>query len=479
MGPRAATKILLIDDDPDFGKWIAATLPGVNVTFTTSPNEALELVATDDFDVVLTDVAMPEMNGLDLCQRLLGLRADTPVIVLTSHGQLDVVLEAMRVGAFDFLVKPTPATQLRVALDRAAQQKALREEVRRLRRERTEPPPIEGLMGDSSATRDLRATLDRIRDTDVSILVTGESGTGKEVVAQAIHRASRRSDGPFIGVNCAAMPDALLESELFGHVRGAFTDARAPRAGLFAQAQGGTLFLDEIGDMSMALQPKLLRVLQERRMRPVGGDREVAVDVRIIAATHRDLEEAIAQRNFREDLYFRIAVLPISLPPLRARGSDVLLLARAFVARIAERMKKPVNGLSHAAEEKLLAYHWPGNVRELQNALERAVELTRFEEIAVADLPEKIAAYRQSHVVVAADDPSELVTMAEVERRYVLRVLEALGGRRTETARALGFDRKTLYRKLREYGVERPTDGGGATDSTPPPPPRDTKRPSR
>jgi two-component system response regulator HydG len=284
--------------------------------------------------------------------------------------------------------------------------------------------------------------------SDAPVLVTGETGTGKELVARAIHGASARRGAPFVAVNCAAVPDALLESELFGHVRGAFTDAREARAGLFVHAAGGTLLLDEICDLPLSLQPKLLRALQERRVRPLGASAEVPLDVRIVAATNRDLEAAVEQGSFRQDLLFRLDVLRVEVPPVRARGGDVLLLAQRFIRSCAERAGKDVVGLSRGAAEKLLHYGWPGNVREIQNCIERAVALTRHEEILVEDLPERIREYGRSHVLVASEDPSELVPMEVVERRYIARVLDAVGGNKTLAARILGFDRKTLYRKL-------------------------------
>jgi len=249
------------------------------------------------------------------------------------------------------------------------------------------------------------------------------------------------------------VPETLLESELFGHARGAFTDARTARAGLFVQASGGTLFLDEIADLPLSLQPKLLRALQERTVRPVGGNEEVAFDVRLVAATNRDLESAVEDGQFREDLYFRINVIHVALPPLRARGGDVLLLAQHFLTQFAAQSGKHVTGLSPPAAERLMSYAWPGNVRELQNCMERAVALTQFEAIAVDDLPEKIRGYRRSHVLIASDDPTELVPLEEVERRYILRVMEAVGGNKTLAAQTLGIGRKTLYRKLEQYGV--------------------------
>jgi len=328
------------------------------------------------------------------------------------------------------------------------QHRSLREEVKRLRRLVGEAQRFDELVGESPAIVRVRQLLDRVVDSDASVLVTGESGTGKEVVARILHRHGRRKEGPFVAVNCAAMPEQLLESELFGHARGAFTDARAARTGLFVQAHRGTLLLDEIGDLPLALQPKLLRALQERVVRPVGGNEEVPFDVHVVATTNRDLESAVEEGRFREDLFFRIDVLRVDVPPLRARGSDVLLLAHHFLRPCAERSGKPIQGISHGAAEKLLQYAWPGNVRELQNCIERAVALTGHEQILVEDLPERIRAYGRAHVVVASDDPSELVPLEVVEQRYIARVMEAVGGNKTLAARVLGLDRKTLYRKL-------------------------------
>jgi two-component system response regulator HydG len=297
--------------------------------------------------------------------------------------------------------------------------------------------------------------LAQIADSEAAVLIMGESGTGKELVARALHHRSRRGAKPFVAVNCAALPDTLLESELFGHVKGAFTDARNDRRGLFLQAEGGTLFLDEIGEMPLAMQPKLLRALEESKVRPVGGEQEIDFDVRVLAATNRDLETAVEEGRFRKDLYFRIDVIQIDLPPLRARGADALLLAQHFVEVCAARAKKQIQGLSAGVAEKLLAYPWPGNVRELRNVVERAVALTRFDQLTLDDLSEKVRDHRGSQVVLAGSDPAELVPLEDVERRYILHVLEAVQGNRTLAARSLGLDRKTLYRKLRQYGVLR------------------------
>jgi two-component system response regulator HydG len=447
-------RILIVDDEQPMCEALEAGLAphGFTTRWTTSGEAALQLLESTEVDVVLTDVQMRGLDGLALCERIVANRPDVPVVVITAFGSLETAVAAIRAGAYDFITKPVKMDALALALARAVQHRSLREEVKRLRRLVAESDRFDELLGDSAAMRGVRALLERIADSDASVLITGESGTGKEVVARALHRQSRRAQQPFVAVNCAAMPEALLESELFGHVRGAFTDARVPRRGLFLEANGGTLLLDEIGDLPLALQPKLLRALQERAVRPVGGDREVAVDVRLLAATNRDLESAMDEGRFRDDLYFRINVIHVALPPLRGRGSDVLLLAQHFLADCAARAAKHVTGLSPAAAERLLAYTWPGNVRELQNCMERAVALARFEQVMVDDLPEKIRAYRTSHILVAADDPSELAPLEEVERRYILRVLDAVGGNKTLAAQTLGIGRKTLYRKLEEYG---------------------------
>jgi len=312
----------------------------------------------------------------------------------------------------------------------------------------------------------MKEVIRQVADLDVTVLITGESGTGKEVVARSLHHESRRRQGPFVAINCAAMPEHLLESQLFGHVRGAFTDARADRAGLFIQAQGGTLLLDEIGEMPLSLQPKLLRAIQERVVRPVGGDKEVAFDARVVVSTNKDLQAAVNAGTFREDLFYRVNVVHIAVPPLRTRGEDILRLAQAFLTTAATKMNRPVRGISAGAASSLLAYSWPGNVRELQNAIERAVALTRYEEIVSADLPEPSSPFSASLALksngsAATGDANgsngqaiELVPLEEIERRHILAVFEAVGKSRKRAASVLQVDPKTLYRKLLAWGVE-------------------------
>jgi two-component system response regulator HydG len=310
------------------------------------------------------------------------------------------------------------------------------------------------LLGKSAATQKLRSVIARVAPSDASVVIVGESGVGKELVARALHRSSTRGGGPFVALNCAAVPAELLESELFGHEKGAFTDARSARPGLFVQANGGTLFLDEIGEMPVSLQPKLLRALQERRVRPLGGTAEVAVDVRVVAATNRDLTEAVHRNVFREDLLFRLDVVRIVVPPLRERRQDVAILADYFLDRGGSRGRHRIEGLTQRAREALTAYDWPGNVRELENSMERACALARGAVIDLEDLPDNIRAFKPSSIVIADGAPESFVMWDELERRYVLKVIETCRGNKSEAARILGIDRRTLYRKLERWGED-------------------------
>jgi two-component system response regulator HydG len=448
-----STHVLLVDDDPDLCRFLAARLSerGLEVTWRTSAEAALDALDRLEVDAVVTDVRMEGMNGFDLCARIVTNQPDLPVLLLTGYGTLEAATTAIRVGACDFLPKPPDADALAHAVERAAQVRRLRREVRRLRASApsTAATPI---LSSHPGMQTVLKIVERVAETDVTVLVAGESGSGKELVARALHAGSRRAARPFVAVNCAAVPASLLESEFFGHARGAFTDARAARPGLFAQADGGTLFLDEIAELPLALQPKLLRVLQERVVRPVGGDAEVPCNVRLVTATNRDLESAVRHGEFREDLYFRINVVRVDLPPLRARGDDILVLAQHFLTRCAAATGKRVIGLSPQAAECLLHHPWPGNVRELQNCIEHAVVFARYDEVVVDDLPEAVrgAAARVSAGVPAL---SPLLSLEEAERQHVLRVVEAVHGNRTLAAQILDVDRKTLFRKLKRYAV--------------------------
>jgi len=459
-------RILVVEDDADMCLELQRMLArrGFSVVTRQRADEAFALLGAEDFDVIVTDLNMRGMNGIELCDRVVQNRRDVPVIVITGFGSMDAAIASIRAGAFDFLTKPFSAEQLALAVERAIRHRGLERELTRLREDASEKTRFDEIIGSSTSIQNVFDLIERVADSDATVLITAESGCGKELVARALHRRSRRSSGPMVAVNCAAVPESLLESELFGHARGAFTDAKVARKGLFLEASGGTLFLDELGEMPLGMQAKLLRALEERKVRPIGSSAEVEFDARIITATNRDLESLVAERRFREDLFYRVNVVHIEIPPLRSRGNDVLLLAQAFVERFAKRHHKNVKGISPEVAGRLLSYSWPGNVRELQNSLERAVALARFEELLVEDLPPKIRDYKSSHVIVAGIDPADLITLEEVERRYVARVMEAVQWNKTDATKVLGIDRSTLYRKLERYGLTAPETSGKAGD---------------
>jgi DNA-binding NtrC family response regulator len=444
-------RILCVDDDEDGCALLAATLTqlGYQAESTTSPAEALELIVAKDFHAVISDLNMEGMDGLQLCERILEKRPGLPVIVVTGHGSMESAIGAMRVGAYDFIPKPVEPKMLGLSVARAVRTQQLQAEVKRLREALAEPADGATFIGDSAAARAVKELTKRVAKSDASVLIVGETGTGKELVARSLHQHSER--GPFVAVNCAAVPPNLLESELFGHTRGAFTDAKVARRGLFQEATGGTLFLDEVGEMPLEMQAKLLRALQERVVRPVGSDAEQPFDARIITATHRDLDEDVASGRFRQDLFYRINVVSIHVPPLRERGSDVLKLASHFLQKSADRTGGPVRRLSPQVAERLLAYDWPGNVREVENCVERAVALARFDELTLEDLPERIRSYRPDRFVMTADEVEEIIPLDELERRYISRALKMLNGNKARAAQLLGVDRRTLYRRLGRY----------------------------
>ncbi len=433
---------------------LGLTAGGNTVAVAGSVRKAAEVAQTFEPEVVVTDLNLGQASGLELCRSFADTWPDVPVIVVTAFGSLDTAVEALRAGAYDFITKPFDIQTLALVVERAHQHHRLKSEVKRLRAAIGQAGWGDDIVGTSGPILELRSVLERISGTETTVLITGETGTGKEVAARALHQHGKRRTGPFVAINCTALPEALLESELFGHVRGAFTDARSSRAGLFVDAHNGTLFLDEIGDMPLGVQAKLLRAIEERRVRPVGGDVEIPFDARIIAATNRDLEQAVQDGAFREDLFYRLNVVNVALPALRSRGGDILLLAQHFLAQFASQAKPGVVGISKNAAEKLLVYTWPGNVRELRNAIQAAVALTRFDHIGAEDLPERIRTFEARHVLVAGDDLEELASLEEVEKRYILKVLQAAGGNKSLAAKRLGVGRRTLYRKLGEYGVE-------------------------
>jgi two-component system response regulator HydG len=445
-----APKILIADDDRDMCELAEAGLSqrGYSVSWRLSPDEALAQLDNEDFSILLVDIHMEGMSGLDLCRAALAKRPDLVVVVMTGFGTLEHAIGAMRAGAYDFITKPVSMDALALTIDRAMRHRAMTDELQRLRR-RVDEHELPNVIGDSEAMQRMADIVSRVAETDANVLITGESGTGKELVARALHERSGRR-GPFLAINCAAVPENLLESELFGHTRGAFTDARTSRSGLFVEANQGTLFLDEIGEMPLGMQAKLLRALQERKVRPLGAAQEVPFDARIVTATNRDLEAEVQSKRFREDLYYRVNVVRVDVPPLRRRGNDALLLAQFFLDRASGRSGKSVTRLGRAVAEHIMGYDWPGNVRELENCMERAVALARFDEITIDDLPAKIREHRPTEVYAESDDPKQLPSMDVVEERYIRKVLAAVGGNKTLAAKVLGFDRRTLYRKLKQ-----------------------------
>jgi two-component system response regulator HydG len=446
-------KLLLIDDDEAVCAVMRETLEArdFDVIVASSGDAALEALGQHEIDAVISDLNMPGMTGLELCRRVHASWPNLPVVLMTAFGSMETAVGAIRAGAYDFIAKPIQVPELLVTLERALEHRKLKDENQTLRDAAARSRRPSTLIGESAAMQAVYSLLASIETTDATVLVTGESGTGKELIARAVHDRGPHKAGPFVALNCAAIPDAMLESELFGHHRGAFTDAKANRTGLFVQADGGTLFLDEIGEMPLATQVKLLRALQERNVRPVGSDREVPFSARVVSATSRDLETDVAEQRFREDLYYRINVIGVHMPALRARGSDVLLIAEHFVSSFAERFHKRVAGISGPAAAKMLGYTWPGNVRELQNCIERAVALTQSDNITLQDLPEHVRDASDTSFVLPLQNPLELISMDEVEKRYVLQVLKAVNGNKTQAALSLGFDRRTLHRKLKEY----------------------------
>jgi DNA-binding NtrC family response regulator len=443
-------QILLVDDDVELCELLAGALRSHSyvVEVVVDADQALDRTRDRDFDAVIADIYLAGRTGIELCAQLSAQQPDLPILVITGHGSMDAAIAAIRAGAYDFITKPIEIEPLLMSLQRAIRHHQLKREVLRLRDMVASNQRVGSIIGESEAIKKVFGLIERVADSDSSILITGESGTGKELVARALHDRSARRDAPFVAINCAAMPLALLESELFGHVRGAFTDAKRARPGLFVQAGKGTLFLDEIGEMPIEMQSKLLRALQERRVRPVGGDSEVPFEARFLSSTNRELEAAIEEHRFRADLYYRINVVNIPVPPLRSRGNDILLLAQHFITRQAKRSGKPVRSMAAGTAHKLLTYDWPGNVRELENCIERAVAMACFSELGIDDLPDKIRQQHGTQLVIDTSNPEELVSLVEMERRYVHRALAAAAGNKTLAARVLGIDRRSLYRRL-------------------------------
>ncbi len=444
-------RILLVDDEEDIRITMRAVLKraGYNVTAVSNGEAALQAEREHKFPVVITDLRMPGMSGDELIARLREEHPDVGIVVMTGHGTVDHAIETLRAGVADYLMKPVNADELVFRLNRLFETRNLAEENLSLKAQVKDAGGKRELLGHSQHMRDVFALVDKVADTDATVLITGESGVGKELVAQAIHDRSTRRNKPFVKVSCAALPETLLEVELFGAEEGAYTDARRQRIGRFELAHGGTLFLDEIGDISPAVQIKLLRVLQEREFERVGGTETIAVDVRLISATNQNLRDTHHEPPFREDLYYRLNVINIHVPPLRDRPADVPLLAETFMKRSAREMNRPVKTITNEAMERLRAYPWPGNVRELENAIERAVVLGDTDELTADDFAFLEPGRSMAMTMTSLDD-----TLEEVERRHITRVLAFCAGNRTQAAERLGIHRETLYNKIRRFKLE-------------------------
>ena len=449
----ADARVLVVDDEDRVRKLLTRLLQeeGCRVQVASSGREALEALEREAYDLVLTDLTMPGMSGMDLLSEIREKWSEMSVILVTAFGTVESAVEAMHKGAFHYITKPFKLDEVRIFTQRALQEGRTRRELAALRREVHQKFEYANIIGKSKAMQDVFSLIERVAPSNSTVLIQGKSGTGKELVAKAIHYNSPRRRFPFVPINCSAIAETLLESELFGHVKGAFTGAIANKKGIFEEAQGGTVFLDEIADTSPGMQVKLLRVLQEHEIRRVGGNDVIKVDVRLIASTNQDLAEAVREGNFREDFYSRLNVIPLSLPSLKDRPEDIPLLARHFLAGFAAEAGREVTGISTEAMRVLMHYAWPGNIRELENVIERAVTLGAEGELGVGDLPPSLLedagpAETEALLVVS--------TIQELEKAHISRVLKFTGGQISKTARILGIDRRTLYRKIDAYKIQ-------------------------
>jgi len=463
--------ILIADDEPSIRHVLSLYLTdrGYEVRAVSDGREALQELAAHNYDVVISDVRMPKVDGLELLRQARAQWPDLTFIAMSAYGSQDRALEAVAAGAYDYVHKPFKPEEIELVLKKAEERQRLVNENRRLKEGRGRSSALQAIIGTSEGVQSLHKQIMKVAPVTTTVLVTGESGTGKELVAQAIHELSPRAAMPFVTVNCGAIPAGLIESELFGHTRGAFTDARTAKRGLFSEADGGTLFLDEIGELPPAAQVKLLRFLQEGEVRPVGETKSEKLDVRVVAATLRDLGKLVERGQFREDLYYRLNVVNLEVPPLRQRGHDILLLATHFMWRFNRELnrEKPVTGFSAEAESHLVSYHWPGNVRELENAVERAVLLAEGEVVVAQNLPDKIwssAALARSRdpAPTVLTDPQQLSlkrAIRDIEESYIRAALRRTRGNRTRAAEVLEISHRALLYKIKEYGIDPDAEG--------------------
>ncbi len=465
LGAATSTRVLIVDDERSMRELLSIVLrrDGYEVLTAEDGIAAVELLKQQRFDILITDIRMPQMNGVDLLREAKNIAPDIVSIIMTAFASTDTAVEALRLGAADYVHKsPNAASELRLRVGRELERRRLQQENVLLKRALGKSNQFSNIIGTSSAMLAVFQLVETIAPTSSTVLITGESGTGKELVARAIHVNSPRKDRPFVALNCGALSETLLDSELFGHMRGAFTGADANKKGLIEVAEKGTIFLDEIGEMSPVVQVKLLRVLQERRFRRLGGTEEIEADIRILAATNRDLSKMVADGTFREDLFYRINVIPLRLPPLRERPDDIPLLAEHFVTRLAEQMRKPIAAISKAAMSRLRQYSWPGNIRELENAIERAVALERTPTILPESLPEQIRdqpAEAPSGAAAAADGFPDAGFDLErhvqhIEREYIAEALRRAGGVKVKAAELLGMSFRSFRYYTKKYNLK-------------------------
>jgi two-component system, NtrC family, response regulator HydG len=448
------SRILVVDDDAGMLRSLAIMLrrEGYVVSEAAGGQEAIAQLEHNVFDLIITDLRMEPVSGLGLLRSAKQVSSDIEVILMTAYGNIESAVEAMKLGAFDFITKPFQTEEILLRVKNALEKRSLQREVNQLRSEVKSAFGIEGIVGVSDGIRQVLTILPRAAQTDSTVLITGESGTGKELIARAVHTSSRRSRGPFVSVSCAAFPEQLLEDELFGHVKGAFTGALAARKGLLEEANGGTFFLDEIGEAPPATQAKLLRVLEEQSIRRLGDNQPVPINVRIVAATNRDLQDAIRQNNFREDLFYRLNVIRIHLPPLRDRKDDIPLLLKHFLSLHCKRDGRNIDGFSSDALDAVMAYDFPGNIRELNNVIEQAVALSAGPIIELQDLPEKLL-HSDLDAKSAVANATPMKGLAAMERDLILERLQVRQGNLALVAKDLGISRTTLWRRMREYKI--------------------------
>ena len=456
MSAEEDASILVVDDDHEMAEVVCDVLreAGYQASGVNQGAEALAIVKRECPDVLISDLRMSGLSGHQLQLELKRLAPNLPVIIITAFGSIQTAVESMKLGAFDYLTKPFSNDELLLVVSRALETRSLRQEVRRLRGELARSYGLPNIIATNPEMVAVLEMLKQFADSSASVLLTGESGTGKDLLARALHFESSRRDGPFVPINCAALPETLIESELFGHVRGAFTDARQARTGLFAAARGGTLFLDEIGEMPIGLQAKLLRVIENKQIRPIGATEETPVDVRVVAATNADLEQLLQQGRFRSDLYYRLATLTLAVPPLRDRPEDLPLLLKHFLSRASAEAGKTPPELEPEATACLMRYGWPGNVRELHNVIQSAVIVCGGGKLRVKDLPSRVAGTATSPKLTIAEAVDRRLSLDRLEREYVRAILGSVNGNKREAAAILQIDRKTLYRKLEEPGPD-------------------------